>query len=732
MIHPSDVAGGKGDPRRRPPIPSPQELERLPPDGGPFWNRLVFEQSPYLLQHAANPVDWRPWGAEAFEEARRQDKLVFLSIGYATCHWCHVMERESFEDYEVAEMLNRSFICVKVDREERPDVDHIYMSACVALNNGSGGWPLTVFLTPDRKPIFAGTYFPKNRVYGRPGILELGAAVARVWKDERLQALSSAEQIGAMLRSMAEPKSRGPLGADTLDSAAGNLRANFDSRHGGFGPGTKFPTPQNLLFLLRQWKRTNDAEALAMVERTLQAMRLGGIFDQIGYGFHRYSVTPDWLVPHFEKMLYDQAMLLMAYVEAWQATRNPLYRRAPGEIVEYVLRDLASPAGGFYSAEDADSEGVEGRFYLWKPEQVEAVLDKERAELFMRVYGIVPGGNFEDHAGHAEPDSSIPRLKAPLESLAAEMGIEAGELAGQIESARQALFAARERRVRPLRDDKILADWNGLAIAALAKAAQAFGDSRCAQAACRAADDILLHMRDKQGGLLKRSRNGQAGLPGLIDDYAFMIWGLIELYQATFEARYLADALNLASIMIARFWDDAHGGFFMTPEGEETPIVRAKDISDGAIPSGNSAAAFGLMRLARLAGDAALEARARATLDAFSGTLARDPASHALAMVALDFALSDGCEIVLAASDPGREDALAMRGILGERFLPHAVVVFRPDPLGDSPIARLAPYTENQTAIGGKATAYVCRGHVCKQPATDPNQFIGLLGDGGL
>ncbi|MBN2445557.1 MAG: thioredoxin domain-containing protein, partial [Phycisphaerae bacterium] len=471
----------------RKPIPSPDELGKLPPDGGPEFNRLVFAKSPYLLQHARNPVDWYPWGEEAFRRARDEDKPVFLSIGYSTCHWCHVMEHESFEDTGVARLMNDAFVNVKVDREERPDIDNVYMSVCQFMTGG-GGWPLTVMLAPDKRPFFAGTYFPRESRFGRPGMLDLVPGIQEAWRERRDELLKSVDTITGYLRSAGDATSS-ELGLDTLTACYRQLAERFDSRNGGFGTAPKFPTPHDLTFLLRYRKRADDEQALHMVERTLAAMRAGGMYDHVGFGFHRYSTDAEWLVPHFEKMLYDQALLAIAYVEAYQATRNESYARTARETLTYVLRDMAAPEGGFYSAEDADSEGVEGKFYVWQHAEVMSVLGDEDGVMACRVFGIRPGGNFSNP--HCPPGTNIPHHAAPLADLAKELRIDEGELQRRVEQWRRQLFEARERRVRPGRDDKILTDWNGLMIAAFAKGFQTFGEEKYLKAAEKAADFIL-------------------------------------------------------------------------------------------------------------------------------------------------------------------------------------------------------------------------------------------------
>ena len=702
-------------------LPDAQLAATLPPDGGDDYNRLVHEQSPYLLQHARNPVDWYPWGDEAFDRARAEDRPIFLSIGYATCHWCHVMERESFEDPEVAALLNEHFVAIKVDREERPDIDHVYMTVCQMVT-GSGGWPLTVLLTPDREPFYVGTYFPRDSVYGRPGMTDLVPALAAAWRDEREAVLESARKATAALQDLDDGLAGAEPGDDALDAAARALARDYDPLHGGFGGAPKFPTPHQLTFLLRHWKRTGDPEALAMVEGTLQAMRRGGVYDHVGFGFHRYSTDRQWLVPHFEKMLYDQALLAIAYTETYQATGKTEYARTAREIFEYVLRDMTAPQGGFYSAEDADSEGEEGLFYLWTLEEVREVLDDDEAHLYLQTYNFSSQGNFTDEATQRRTGRNIPHLTRPLADIAADRDMTEAELELQLDSARRQLFEAREGRIHPLKDDKILTDWNGLMIAAFALGAQALDEPRYAEAASRAANFALARLRDEDGRLLKRYRAGEAGLPAHLDDHAFLAWGLIELYEATFDARYLVEAVAITDQMIERFWDDEAGGFYLTADDGEDLLVRSREIYDGALPSGNSVAAMVLLRLARTTGDPTLEALSAELFRAFGKPLERGTRGHTQMLSALDFATGTTHEVVLA-GNPAARDLVAMAEAVRQPYLPNTVILLRPD--ADSPpIVEIAPYTATQRSVNGRATAYVCRNQACELPTTDVEQML--------
>jgi len=679
-------------------------------------NHLAGQKSPYLLQHADNPVDWYPWGPEALAKAEREDKPIFLSVGYATCHWCHVMAHECFEDAEVAGLLNEHFVAIKVDREERPDIDDVYMTVCQALT-GQGGWPLSVFLTPERRPFFAGTYFPKHPAMGRPGFLQVLSELARRWQSpERARMIQAAEEITRAITPRPQP---GRLDEPTLRAAVSQLAQSFDQRYGGFGEAPKFPTPHQYYFLLRRYHHTGEAGLLAMVEKSLGAMRDGGIFDQVGYGFHRYSVDPKWLVPHFEKMLYDQALLTMAYLEAFQATGKARYARTAGQVLEYVLRDMRDPAGGFYSAEDADSQGGEGRFYVWTPAQVAEVLGPAPAKLFNEFYGITGAGNFEHGL-------SIPHRTGSLEDLARRQGRAQDEVAAELEQSRVRLLAARERRPRPLKDDKVLTAWNGLMIAALAMAHRVLGDPAYLEAAGRAAGFVLGRLTDDQGRLMRRWREGRVQGEGFLEDYAFMIWGLVELHQAGQDPAHLQSALELTEMVSELFGDPAAGGFFFTPVHGESLIIRAKDAHDGALPSSNSAMAYNLLRLARLTGRAELEEAAGRVLEAQGALVQRHPPGFALLLCALQLALAPGREIVLAGegTDPVMAEMLAaLRG----RYAPDEVVLLRPGGREGELVGRLAPFSVAMDPPAQGALAYVCQGHACRRPVDSAAALAELL-----
>jgi uncharacterized protein YyaL (SSP411 family) len=688
-------------------------------------NHLRNETSPYLRQHANNPVDWYPWGPEAFEKAQREDKPIFLSIGYSTCHWCHVMAHESFENPEVARLMNETFISIKVDREERPDIDNVYMSACQVMT-GSGGWPLNIIITPDKKPFFAATYIPREGRFGLIGMMELIPQIRELWATQRSEALSLSDKIAASLQQTSQDTTGEELDVATLELTYQQLAERFDGQRGGFSSAPKFPTPHNFLFLLRYWKRSGNKAALDMVEKTLQAMRCGGIYDHVGFGFHRYSTDSQWLVPHFEKMLYDQAMLAMAYTEAYQATGKEDYERTAREIFTYVLRDMTVPEGGFCSAEDADSEGKEGKFYLWTQEEVRQTLGNEEADFVAKVFNIGKDGNFTEQAAGRKSGLNILHLRKPLGELASDLNLSQQDLETRLEVLRQKLFAYREKRVHPMKDDKILTDWNGLMIAALAKGAQAFDEPEYAEAACSAADFILGNMRKANGRLWHRYRDEWTGVEANLDDYAFLVWGLIELYEATFDVSHLGFALELTSDMVRHFWDKDGGGLYLVSDDGESLFVRKKEIYDGAMPSGNSVAMLNLLRLGRITANSDLEEKAARIGSAFSESVKQSPSVHTQLMVALDFGIGPCYEVVIAGNAQA-EDTKAMVKALRTCFLPNKVVLLNPIEQESPEIARLAVFTKNQLSIGGKATAYVCMNYNCKLPTTDINKMLELL-----
>ncbi|NJD78350.1 MAG: thioredoxin domain-containing protein [Candidatus Methanoperedens sp.] len=683
-------------------------------------NRLESEKSPYLLQHAYNPVDWYPWGEEAFEKAKKEEKPIFLSIGYSTCHWCHVMEKESFEDDDVAGLMNDVFVSIKVDREERPDIDDIYMKVCQAMT-GSGGWPLNIILTPDKKPFLAMTYVPKESKYGRTGMLEMIPKIKDLWKKNRGGAEKLAVKVVSSIKETQKPSEK-ELDKDVLNTAYEQLLSMFDERYGGFGDAPKFPTAHNLTFLLRYFRRTGDIMALRMVERTLSGMRMGGIYDYVGFGFHRYSTDAAWLVPHFEKMLYDQALLAMAYTEAFQATGDEEYGQTARQIFTYVLRDMTSPEGGFYSGEDADSEGVEGKFYVWTSEEIRSVLGGE-SRLIEKIFNIDEEGNFREMG--KSTGKNILHMTKTVHELSSDLKIPENEIKAELEDARQKLFAAREKRIHPGKDDKIIVDWNGLMIAALAKGAQVFDEPEYLDAAKHTVDFILSKMRD--GNMLyHRYRNGDIAVPAFLDDYAFLIWGLIELYETTFDVAYLQTALDLNHMLIEHFWDKDSGGFYFTSDDAESLLFRKKEIYDGAVPSGNSVAMLNLLRLGRITNNQELENKAIQVGQAFSGTILQSPVSYTQMMVALDLAIWPSCEVVIA-GDSHAPDTKAMLEALRKKFIPEKVVIFRPIETESPEILVFAEYARDFTGREGKATAYVCRDYSCKPPTTNPEKMLEFL-----
>ena len=661
-------------------------------------------------------MDWYPWGDEAFDRARREDRPVFLSIGYSTCHWCHVMERESFADEEVARLLNAAFVCVKVDREERPDLDLHYMAVCQALT-GSGGWPLTIVLTPERRAFFAGTYFPKSRRWGRPGLVDIVPIIGEAWGKRRGEVLRSAEEI---LRAVAGARPAGGPGPDeklseaTLEEAFRELAAGYDEARGGFGGAPKFPLPHRIGFLLRYWKRSGKSEALEMARATLEAMRRGGVCDQIGFGFHRYSTDADWLVPHFEKMLYDQALLAEVYAQAFLATGEEAFLRTAAETADYALRDLGAPGGAFFSAEDADSEGEEGRFYLWTVDEVREALDPEEAGFAERLFNIEAGGNF------AEPG----RGRDGRNILHLGRGAEGAD--GRVAAVREKLSKARSRRPRPFLDTKVLADWNGLMIAALAAVFRASGETRYLRAADRAADFILERMTAPDGRLLHVSIGGEARVPAFLDDYAGVVKGLVALYEAGHDPGRLERALGLARRAIDLFWDGEEGGFAFA----EAPEVggRRREVYDGALPSGNAVMLSNLLRLARLTGLAEFEDKASRLAEAFAGDVAGHPAAHTEFLCGLDLALGPAFEVVVVGRR-GAPGTLSLSRALAGAYLPNVVTLFKhtDDPGTVRALEGLAPFTAGMGEIDGRPAAYVCDGGLCLKPVTAAADLLARI-----
>ena len=689
-----------------------------------FTNKLAEEQSPYLLQHAANPIDWWPWSEQAFEEAKRFNKPILLSIGYSTCHWCHVMAHESFEDQEVAEVINRVFICIKVDREERPDIDSVYMKVCLMLT-GSGGWPLTIMMNHEKKPFFAGTYIPKHSKFGRTGIMELAEKVDRVWQNSPDQIISSADKVIAALNQDNNAPS-GELQETIFDKCFNHLNANFDERYGGFGDAPKFPSVQTLLFLLRYHNRTKNVQALQIVENTLKNMRLGGIYDHVGDGFHRYSTDRQWLVPHFEKMLYDQAMNAIAYLETYQLTKNTTYSEAAVSIFDYIERALTDSNGGFYCAEDADSEGQEGKFYIWSTTEIKNILeDNEISELFINIYNMTDHGNyFEETTGEAT-GYNIPHLTEELDNYAAKLNMPKQQLHEKISLIKSKLYAAREKRIHPSKDTKIITDWNGLALAALARGAAVLDQNRYYNSAVKAADNIFSHMLKSDGRLLHSSGNSSSPIKAMLDDYAYFIWGMLELYEAGFETKYLQHAVELTDIMLNDFADKENGGFFQTAQNAEKLIVRNKEFYDGAIPSGNSVALYNLLRLGRITGNNHYNDFADKTHKVFAHQVSNTPAGFCFFLSALDFAFGPNTDISIITTENTKTAAEFIRKVQNKYIPNKSFTCVSQDEL--EKIKTIAPHLQSQTAINNQTTAYICINEKCLEPTTKPDELNTIL-----
>ncbi len=691
----------------------------LRPDGSPkYTNRLFLEPSPYLLQHAHNPVNWYPWGDEAFDTARRLGCPVLLSVGYSTCHWCHVMEEESFEDEEIARVLNERYVAIKVDREERPDVDAVYMNAVQTLTGG-GGWPMTVWLTPERRPFYGGTYFPARdgERGARVGFLTLLRGVETAYREQPERAAEAAASLAETVRENLAPAAGSVQApeAQALRAAAAYHEKNFDSTHGGTRRAPKFPSSLPVRFLLRYHRRTGDAEALRMATLTLQKMAAGGIHDHVGGGFHRYSTDARWLVPHFEKMLYDNALLALAYLEGYQATGRTELADVARDILRWVERDMTAPEGAFYSATDADSPAPDGHreegwFFTWTPAEIAAVLGAGEARVVEAYYAVSPAGNFEGR--------SILHTPKSLDTVAHALGRTPDDVAAAIAGARDRLYAARARRPPPLRDEKILAAWNGLMISAHAQAALALGEKRYADRAARAANFVLGHMR-RDGRLLRSWRDGRAHHGGYLDDYAFLIAGLLDLHEATGDPRWLREAVGLDRVLEAHFEDEEAGGFFMTSDDHEELLAREKPAYDGAEPSGNSVQGLNLLRLHEFTTEDGYRKRAERTLAAFGATLARAPSALSEMLLALDYHLDTPKEIVIVTAG-SREEGAPFLSELRRRFVPNRILAVVRE---EDPLATLVPLVDGKVALGGRATGYVCENRVCDLPTTDPQVF---------
>ncbi len=676
-------------------------------------NRLAHETSPYLLQHAKNPVDWYPWGPEALERARRENKPILLSIGYAACHWCHVMERESFENAAVADVMNAHFVCIKVDREERPDLDDVYMAATVAMT-GHGGWPMTVFLTPEQEPFYAGTYFPPDDHQGRPGFKSLLARIAELWETKRAELVAQASELAGHVRGQSEATAAGTVGEEAIEAAASQLVSAFDPEYGGFGEAPKFPPCASLSLLLRLYRRVPEPTLLQVVTTTLDRMKNGGIYDHLGGGFARYSVDAKWLVPHFEKMLYDNAQLARVYLEAYQVTGDAEYRRVATETLDYVAREMQNPEGGYFSATDADSEGVEGKFFIWTPDQIEEVVGRPAAEWFCTYYDVSPEGNWEE--------TNILNTPRSMESVAADLGVAIDELRRSLASSRAELYAARLRRVPPLTDDKVLAAWNGLMIGAMAEGARVLREPRYLASAERAARFVLGELARPDGGLYRTARAGKAHLDAYLEDYAFVADGLLDLYEAFGAESFLTDAARLAERMIADFADAEGGGLFQTAKGHETLIARSRDGHDGAIPNANAISARALARLAFILGREDFREQSLAAVRAYARHIERAPRAFATTLGVVDFLLEGPVELAFIGEPSPDLDALAAE--VARHYLPNRVVAHAADS-SKSELALLA----GKTSIDGKPALYVCRDFACQAPVTRAEDVARALGD---
>ncbi|MDZ7336886.1 MAG: thioredoxin domain-containing protein [candidate division KSB1 bacterium] len=680
-------------------------------------NHLIHETSPYLLQHAHNLVNWYPWGEEALQLARKLDRPIFLSIGYSACHWCHVMAHESFENEAIAKILNDYFISIKVDREERPDLDEIYMTA-VQLMTGSGGWPLSVWLTPDLEPFYGGTYFPPEDRWGRVGFRKILLQIAQIWQQRRGDVVSSARQITASLKQINEVQSVDfQLDQSLWHSAFKSAEQRFDERYGGFGSAPKFPMAMELSFLLRYYFHTGQKRALAMVEKSLQEMANGGIFDHLGGGFHRYSTDERWLVPHFEKMLYDNALLAITYLEAYQLTRNVDYKETASATLDYVLREMTSPEGGFYSSQDADSEGEEGKFYVWHKSDIEAILGKEDAKLFCDIYDVSDHGNWEG--------KNILHLRRSLEGAAREYGISLSVLKDRLAKARWQLFAVRSQRVPPATDDKILTDWNSLMISACCKGYQILGDPKYLTAAQKAVDFLLEKLYiDRR--ILKTYRNGKSHLNGYLSDYAFLVAALIDLYESNFEWKYLSQAIEINEIMLQKFWDEQSGGFYFTPDDHERLIVRTRNAYDNAVPAGNSVAVHNLLKLSQFTGDFKLKQQAERTLKLFASQMQRSPSGFSVLLCSLDYFWGKPKEIVIA-GDRDADPTKAMIEAVHQHYLPNKILAYADPELANK--ETILPVMDGKVSQDGQAKIFVCENYACQSPFSDLKDFYNLLSD---
>ena len=699
-------------------IPENDIISNLPEDGGDLWNRLIFESSPYLLQHAANPVDWYPWSKAAFDIAKKLNKPIFLSIGYTTCHWCHVMEHESFEDKEVSKLMNDAFINIKVDREERPDIDNVYMEFTQELT-GRGGWPMTVIMTPDKKPFFAGTYFPKNSRprYNRPGMLDLVPQIKELWTMKQDSLLLNADNIvlGIQNKHRKEPN-KVKLKETVLDDSFNSFSRRFDEVYGGFtGSRNKFPKPHDYSFLAKYYLKTRNTKALEIVQKSLYEMKKGGIYDQIGFGFHRYSTDKKWLVPHFEKMLYDQALLIHAYIDAYQINQDPYYKKTIIEICEYVLRDMTDENGGFYSAEDADSQGEEGLFYIWSSNELKELLNDEEYNFISNILNIKDNGNSIVEGNR----TNIPHFTKNWEDIIKVSDMDELELENKYHMIRKKIFDYRKQRVHPQKDDKILTDWNGLMISALARASVILDKEEYLFAAKKSTDFIINHLTAEDGGLLKRYRNDKFGISGMIEDYAFFIWGLIELYQADFDIKYIDLAANLSDYQIEHFWDFENKGFYFTSDISENLIVKSKEIYDGAIPSGNSVSAYNFIRLSRILSRYDYEEITLGIIDAFSSNLNRYASGSTMLLQAISFLEGPSYEVIIVGKKKKSNELIKF---IQKNNQPNKVIIY------SNSKNKLFDFLEYyNSGPDGEPLVYVCQNYSCKLPTNDINKIKNML-----
>ncbi|KPA19559.1 protein containing DUF255 [Candidatus Magnetomorum sp. HK-1] len=677
-------------------------------------NLLIHEKSPYLVQHAYNPVKWYPWGERAFTKAVAENKPIFLSIGYATCHWCHVMEKESFENIDVAKLMNDAFVCIKVDREERPDIDSIYMKAAQMMS-GASGWPLTIVMSPEKKPFFAATYIPKETRFGRIGMLDLIPRIKSEWQAKETQILVYSNKVTQMINQRSHSKNVSKIDDHIIKNTISQLSNTYDSHFGGFGKAPKFPSSHILSFLLQSSYYNKNHKLISMVENTLHKMRLGGIYDQIGCGFHRYSTDKKWFLPHFEKMLYDQAMLSYTYLETYLATGNRFYADVAKEIFTYVLRDMTSKQGAFFSAEDADSDGVEGKYYIWSMIELQSLLSEKECQLVVEIFNVTDEGNFYEEATGKVAGTNILFLNANLSEKQKNL----------IAPISKKLFNERMKRNPPLKDTKILTDWNALMIASFSKGARVLCSSTYKAIAIRAMNFLCQNMLTKNNQLMHRYKDGDIAINGKLDDYAFMIHALLELYETTFDVKYLEIAIDLNTYVLKHFWDNKNKGFFGTSDDDEKLIARPKDAYDGAIPSGNAVYARNLMKLSKITGDMSYEKKAEELMWAFSDIINRAPTAFTQMLMAYQFANNESYEIVIS----GNKESNEIKEILNTiqvQYLPDKIFIFKDETCPEK-LSKLAKYTKNQKMIHGKTTLYICKGQSCERPLTDFNEILDRL-----